>query len=101
VARRAGYVVAALPALLTALLLLLTPSFMQPLFDDRITLVGLPLGVALLGAVSAAAALGLLVVHVGRSPIALIAVVILLVLPSVVLLVFAPAIVFIAINLQV
>lgn len=105
--RRAGppnwfaLVVAGLPALLAVLLLLLAPGFMWPLFDERMAWLGIPLGVLLLAAVFALSAAGILVAWVARSWIALLLVVVGLMMPALLLLILAPAVVLIAVNLSV
>jgi tight adherence protein B len=46
--RLSGYVVAGLPIGLAAFLFVAAPGFMQPMFDDRVSLIGLPAGVIIL-----------------------------------------------------
>jgi len=46
--RLSGYVVAALPIGLASFLFIATPGFMDPMFDDRASLIGLPAGVIIL-----------------------------------------------------
>lgn len=46
--RLSGYVVGFLPIGLAGFLFLAAPSFMQPMFDDRVSVVGLPAGVIIL-----------------------------------------------------
>ena len=46
--RLSGYVVAGLPIGLAAFLFVAAPGFMQPMFDDRASLIGLPAGVIIL-----------------------------------------------------
>jgi tight adherence protein B len=47
--RLSGYVVGFLPIGLAGFLFVAAPGFMQPMFDDRISFVGLPAGVIILG----------------------------------------------------
>jgi hypothetical protein len=93
--------IAGLPALLAVLLLVLFPGFMYPLFDDRIAVLGMPLGLVLLAFVFALSGVGILVVAVARSWLVLALVVIGLVAPALFLLILAPAVVLITINLRV
>ncbi len=46
--RLSGYVVGFLPIGLAGFLFLAAPSFMQPMFDDRVSVIGLPAGVIIL-----------------------------------------------------
>jgi tight adherence protein B len=46
--RLSGYVVALLPIGLAAFLFIAAPGFMQPMFDDRVSIAGLPAGVIIL-----------------------------------------------------
>ncbi len=46
--RLSGYVVAGLPMGLAAFLFVAAPGFMDPMFDDRVSLIGLPAGVIVL-----------------------------------------------------
>lgn len=46
--RLSGYVVALLPIGLAGFLFIAAPSFMSPMFDDRVSLIGLPGGVVIL-----------------------------------------------------
>jgi tight adherence protein B len=46
--RLSGYVVAGLPIGLASFLFVVTPGFMQPMFDDRASIIGLPAGVIIL-----------------------------------------------------
>jgi tight adherence protein B len=46
--RLSGYVVAGLPIGLAAFLFVAAPGFMDPMFDDRVSLIGLPAGVIIL-----------------------------------------------------
>jgi tight adherence protein B len=46
--RLSGYVVGFLPIGLAGFLFIAAPQFMQPLFDDRVSLIGLPAGVIIL-----------------------------------------------------
>jgi tight adherence protein B len=46
--RLSGYVVAGLPIGLAAFLFVAAPGFMQPMFDDRVSIIGLPAGVIIL-----------------------------------------------------
>ena len=46
--RMSGYVVAGLPIFLVVILNVIAPQFMAPMFDDSITIVGIPAGVILL-----------------------------------------------------
>ena len=46
--RLSGYVVAGLPIGLAAFLFVAAPGFMEPMFDDRASIIGLPAGVIIL-----------------------------------------------------
>ena len=46
--RLSGYVVAGLPVGLAAFLFVAAPGFMDPMFDDRVSVIGLPAGVIIL-----------------------------------------------------
>jgi tight adherence protein B len=46
--RLSGYVVAGLPIGLAAFLFVAAPNFMDPMFDDRVSIIGLPAGVIIL-----------------------------------------------------
>jgi tight adherence protein B len=46
--RLSGYVVAGLPIGLAAFLFVAAPGFMEPMFDDRVSLIGLPAGIIIL-----------------------------------------------------
>jgi tight adherence protein B len=46
--RLSGYVVAGLPVGLAAFLFIAAPGFMEPMFDNRVSLIGLPAGVIIL-----------------------------------------------------
>jgi tight adherence protein B len=46
--RLSGYVVAGLPVGLAAFLFIAAPGFMQPMFDNRVNIIGLPAGVIIL-----------------------------------------------------
>jgi tight adherence protein B len=46
--RLSGYVVGFLPIALAGFLFIAAPNFMQPMFDDRVSLLGLPAGVIIL-----------------------------------------------------
>ena len=46
--RLSGYVVAGLPIGLAAFLFIAAPGFMEPMFDNRVSLIGLPAGVIIL-----------------------------------------------------
>jgi tight adherence protein B len=46
--RMSGYVVAGLPIFLVVILNVIAPQFMAPMFDDSLTIVGIPAGVILL-----------------------------------------------------
>ncbi len=46
--RMSGYVVGFLPIGLAGFLFIAAPAFMQPMFDDRVSLIGLPAGVIIL-----------------------------------------------------
>ncbi len=48
--RLSGYVVAGLPIGLAAFLFVAAPGFMEPMFDDRASIIGLPAGVIILAA---------------------------------------------------
>ena len=47
--RLSGYVVAGLPIGLAAFLFVAAPGFMDPMFDDRVSVIGLPAGIIILG----------------------------------------------------
>jgi tight adherence protein B len=47
--RLSGYVVGFLPIALAGFLFVAAPGFMQPMFDDRVSVIGLPAGVIILG----------------------------------------------------
>lgn len=53
-------VAAAAPLLLAAVLLLVAPGFFEPLFEDRVSLLGLPIGITLTIAFALLAGLGVL-----------------------------------------
>ena len=46
--RLSGYVVAGLPIGLAGFLFVAAPNFMDPMFDDRVSVIGLPAGVIIL-----------------------------------------------------
>jgi tight adherence protein B len=46
--RLSGYVVAGLPVGLAAFLFIAAPGFMQPMFDNRVSVIGLPAGIIIL-----------------------------------------------------
>ena len=94
-----GYVVALAPLLLAIVLTLLAPGFTAPYFDDRIMVAGMPIGLVLLALISALTAIGVLVVRVFRSWLAVVVCVVLCVMPALFVLVFGPAVILIAINL--
>jgi tight adherence protein B len=47
--RLSGYVVAGLPIALAGFLFIAAPGFMDPMFDERVSIIGLPAGVIILG----------------------------------------------------
>jgi Flp pilus assembly protein TadB len=53
-----GYVVAGLPLGLLALLFVIAPGFLEPMFDAEVNFLGIPAGVSLMG-------LGLLMMFIG------------------------------------
>lgn len=46
--RMSGYVVAGLPIFLVVILSVIAPQFMEPMFDDAISVIGIPIGVIIL-----------------------------------------------------
>jgi hypothetical protein len=94
-----GYVAALAPLLLAIVLTLLASGFAAPSFDNQFMVAGMPVGLALLSLVAALTAIGVLVVRVLRSWLAVVVVVVLCVIPALFILVFGPAVILIAINL--
>ena len=77
-----GYVVALAPILLAIVLEMLAPSFFAPFFDDRISVAGMPAGLALLALIGGLTAIGVLVVRVFGSWLAIGVVVVICVMPA-------------------
>jgi len=61
--RLSGYVVGFLPIGLAGFLFLAAPSFLQPMFDDRVSLIGLPAGVIILGIGGVAMFIGFMLIR--------------------------------------
>lgn len=94
-----GYIVALLPVIVAGLVTLALPSFLEPFFDDRFAVAGVPAGPAILALVGGLVVLGVLVVWRFRSPLAIVAVVALCVMPALFIILFGPALILIAVNL--
>jgi hypothetical protein len=95
-----GYAVALLPAGAAALLFALAPGFFQPLFDDRVSVIGLPGGLLLLALVGVLTALGVIVVRLSGSALAIVLVFLCFAAPGLLIVIMGPAIVLIAISLR-
>jgi hypothetical protein len=93
-----GYVVALIPALLMAFLFAAAPGFLQPLFDTRGTIAGIPVGPAVLALFGLLTATGLGAVRFLRSPLAIV-VALVCTTAALYLVILGPAMVLIAVNL--
>jgi hypothetical protein len=95
-----GTLIALIPVVLAGVLLLLAPGFFAPLFDDRQGVLGAPIGLAFIALFAALTGLGVAIVRRFRSAAAIVVVVVACVGPAVFIVILAPAIVLIAINLK-
>ena len=88
------------PLVLLVLLALLAAGFVDPLFDDRVSLVGAPAGFWFVGLVLLLAAIGIATVRVVRHPAIVAIVLVLTTSLALSLLLVAPALILIMINLK-
>jgi hypothetical protein len=93
-------VIALIPIALAAIIEILARGFLEPLLDDRVTFLGLPLIAPFLIALGVLTAVSALAARMTRNPIALGVVLFATTSLGVGIVVLAPALVLIAINLQ-
>ncbi len=96
-----GYSLALLPLWAGILLGLAVPSFMEPLFLNPPSIFGLPMGIVLTFAAGLLMAFGVLAMRWARSASGRAAAFLLLTVPSLIVIVFAPASILIVLNLNV
>jgi hypothetical protein len=97
--RRFGYAIASVPFLLLVILQVAAPGFLEPIFSNPPSIVGLPAGIIALLAVMIWAAVAFVVIRmfdsVAGSALALIA----FTIPSMVAIILLPAVILIAVNI--
>ncbi len=99
-ARIVGYAIAVSPLIFALVLTLIAPGFLRPLFDDRVSLIGLPAGTFLIAAVLLLVTLGILAVRFVREIVLVALVLFVTTSIGMMLVLFGPASVLIMINLK-
>ena len=97
---RTGYAVALVPLWSFAFLRLVAPGFMEPLFLNPPAILGLPAGMVCTFVAGLLMALSVLAMRWARSPAGRTAAFLLLTIPSLIIVVFAPAVILIVLNLK-
>ena len=96
----AGYIIAALPLTMLALLAVIAPGFASPLADGRVSLLGMPAGAYLIAMVVLLAIIAIQTVRFVRQPWIVAPVLLLATWLGLSLIAFGPALVLIMINLK-
>jgi hypothetical protein len=97
--RRFGYAIASLPFVLTAILLIVAPGFMEPIFANPPEILGLPAGVVALFVVAIWASLAFAVIRAYPSPWFIALSLLAFTVPAIFAIVFLPATILIIQNL--
>ena len=100
IGRAIGYAVAVLPLAMAGLVELLSPGFLTPLADGRLSIMGYPVGLIVVALVVLLAVIGVLAVRSIRQPLVVALVLVFTTLVGITVIVFAPAFILIAINLR-
>jgi hypothetical protein len=98
---RLGYAIASLPFILIVFAQVVAPGFMEPIFANPPSLVGLPLGVVLLFAVAIWASLAFVVIRAFRSGFGIALGVLVFTIPAIFAIILLPATILIIQNLTV
>jgi hypothetical protein len=95
-----GYAIASLPFVLTVVLQLVAPGFMDPITSNPPEILGLPLGIVVLFAVAIWASLAFVVIRAFRSPVGIAVGLLVFTVPATVAIVYLPAAILIIQNLN-